>query len=56
MPLVELNEIEAAEQINLMDPDLVLQLRRAGVSEATIAAMSHAKFRTLKKFADLLCH
>ena len=51
MPLVTLNEVEAAEQISLMDPDLVLQLRRADVAEDTIAAMGHAKFRTVKKFA-----
>ena len=51
MPVVTLNEVEMAEQIGLMDPDLVLQLRRAEVSEATIAAMGKARFRSIKKFA-----
>ena len=34
-----------------MDPDLVLQLRRADVSDATIAAMGKARFRSVKNFA-----
>ena len=51
MPLVDLTEAEIAENIGLMAPDLVLQLCRVDVAEATIAAMGKAKLRSIKKFA-----
>jgi hypothetical protein len=50
MPLAAMTPEQITANINIMDPDLLMQLRRHGVNDEWIAALAATTFTTIRKF------
>ena len=53
MPLKAMTEAEIAGWVDKMDPGLLLQLQRSGVTAHTIAVLANSRFTSVQKFQML---